>query len=62
MAMKYAPIQSFEAKQLSVNLLDDPKNFYMHNRRYATSVILTFVYGRRVPICTPSLLESQLTV
>jgi cytochrome P450 len=52
MAAKYAPIQSFEAKQLSVNLLDDPDNFYMHNRRYATSVILQFVYGRRVPVCT----------
>ena len=51
MAAKYAPIQSFESKQLSVNLLDDPDNFYMHNRRYATSVILTFVYGRRVPVC-----------
>src|SRR5579862_887012 len=51
MAAKYAPIQSFESKQLSVNLLDDPDNFYMHNRRYATSVILTFVYGRRAPIC-----------
>lgn len=56
MALKYAPIQSFEAKQLSVNLLDDPDNFFMHNRRYATSVILQFVYGRRVPVCTfPSL-------
>jgi len=52
MAAKYAPIQAFEAKQLSVNLLDDPDNFYMHNRRYATSVILQFVYGRRVPVCT----------
>ena len=51
MAAKYAPIQSFEAKQLSVNLLDDPNNFYMHNRRYATSVILQFVYGRRVEVC-----------
>jgi hypothetical protein len=51
MALMYAPIQTFEAKQLSVNLLDDPDNFYMHNRRYATSVILQFVYGRRVPVC-----------
>jgi len=52
MALKYVPIQTFEAKQLSVDLLDDPDNFYMHNRRYAMSVILQFVYGRRVPVCT----------
>ena len=51
MALMYAPIQTFEATQLTVDLLDDPDNFYMHNRRYATSVILQFVYGRRVPIC-----------
>jgi hypothetical protein len=50
--MKYIPIQTYEAKQLSVDLLDDPDNFYMHNRRYAMSVILQFVYGRRVPVCT----------
>jgi len=51
MALMYAPIQTFEATQLTVDLLDDPDNFYMHNRRYATSVILQFVYGRRVQIC-----------
>jgi hypothetical protein len=51
MARFYAPIQTFEGKQLSVNLLDNPEDFYMHNRRYSTSVILQFVYGRRVPIC-----------
>jgi hypothetical protein len=62
MAAKYAPIQAFEAKQLSVNLLDDPDNFYMHNRRYATSVILQFVYGRRVPVCIISLSVMVLIV
>ena len=58
MAAKYAPIQIFEAKQLSVNLLDDPDNFYMHNRRYAASVILQFVYGRRIPVCNLGFLLS----
>jgi hypothetical protein len=51
MAKFYTPIQTFEAKQLSVNILDDPDNFYMHNRRYSISVVLQFVYGRRAPVC-----------
>ena len=63
MALKYVPIQTFEAKQLSVNLLDDPDDFYMHNRRYAMSVILQFVYGRHVPVCknSPQLHRYNLT-
>jgi len=51
MAKSYAPIQTFEAKQTSVNLLDDPENFYMHNRRYSSSTILNITYGRRIPQC-----------
>ena len=51
MAKSYAPIQTFEAQQLSVNLLDDPENFYMHNRRYSASTILNITYGRRIPKC-----------
>ena len=53
MAKSYAPIQTFEAKKLSVDLLDDPDNFYMHNRRYSASTILNITYGRRIPQCTP---------
>src|ERR1700733_9595857 len=49
MARSYAPIQTFEAKQLSVNLLDEPESFYMHNRRYSASTILNITYGRRIP-------------
>lgn len=51
MARFYQPIQTFEAKQLSVNILDTPDDFYMHNKRYSISVVLQFVYGRRAPIC-----------
>jgi hypothetical protein len=51
MARSYAPIQTFEAKQLSVNLLDTPENFYGHNRRYSASTILNITYGRRIPEC-----------
>jgi len=52
MAKSYAPIQTFEAKKLSVDLLDNPENFYMHNRRYSASTILNITYGRRIPQCT----------
>jgi hypothetical protein len=51
MARSYAPIQTFEAKQLSVDLLDNPENFYGHNRRYSASTILNITYGRRIPEC-----------
>jgi hypothetical protein len=51
MSKSYSPIQEFEAKQLSVDLLDRPEDFYMHNRRYSASVIMQVVYGHRIPIC-----------
>ncbi|KAK4944644.1 hypothetical protein LTR10_016078 [Elasticomyces elasticus] len=48
-AIKYQPIQDFESKQLMKELLDDPENFYMHNRRYSASVIMKLTYGFRLP-------------
>lgn len=54
MAQDYSVIQMFEAKQLSVDLLDKPQDFYMHNRRYAASVIMQVTYGWRIPQCTLS--------
>lgn len=51
MSKSYIPIQHYEAKQLSVNLLDNPTDFYMHNRRYSASVIMQVTYGRRIPVC-----------
>src|SRR5579859_3109414 len=53
MSKSYAPIQTFEAKRLSIDLLDNPEEFYMHNRRYSASVIMTVVYGRPIPKCIP---------
>ncbi|KAH7122651.1 cytochrome P450, partial [Dendryphion nanum] len=47
--LHYSVIQMFEAKQLSVDLLDKPEDFYMHNRRYAASVIMQVTYGWRIP-------------
>jgi cytochrome P450 len=51
MSKSYSPIQAFEAKQLSVDLLDTPEDFYMHNRRYSASTIMQVVYGHRIPKC-----------
>lgn len=50
MAEEYSIIQHFESKQLSYDLLTNPTEFYMQNRRYAASVILQITYGRRIPI------------
>lgn len=51
MSNTFMPSQLFESKQLVFDLLTDNKNledFYMHVRRYTTSVVLTSTYGRRV--------------
>ncbi len=48
----FKPSQEFEAKQLIYDILtknEDEESFYMHVRRYTTSVIMTSTYGRRVP-------------
>ena len=47
----FMPSQLFEAKQLMYDILTDNANeedFYMHVRRYTTSVVLTSTYGIRV--------------
>ncbi|KAK1480709.1 hypothetical protein CTAM01_14271 [Colletotrichum tamarilloi] len=48
----YKPSQEFEAKQLLYDIATDntdQESFYMHVRRYTTSVVLTSTYGLRVP-------------
>jgi len=52
-SIRFKPSQEFEAKQLVHDILRDAadqKSFYMHVRRYTTSVIMTSTYGKRVPI------------
>lgn len=49
----FKPSQEFEAKQLIHDLYSDNRDeesFYMHVRRYTTSVVMTSTYGRRVPV------------
>ncbi|OJJ33663.1 hypothetical protein ASPWEDRAFT_173101 [Aspergillus wentii DTO 134E9] len=52
MSDTFRPSQDFEAKQLLFDLLVDnagEREFYMHVRRYTTSVMMTSTYGRRIP-------------
>ena len=51
MSNTFRPSQLFESKQLTYDLLlNNPTQteFYTHTRRYATSVIMTSTYGRRI--------------
>ncbi|KAF2869114.1 cytochrome P450 [Massariosphaeria phaeospora] len=48
-SVKYQPVQDFESKQLLVEFLDSPKDFYHMNRRYSASVIMLVAYGYRIP-------------
>lgn len=61
----YKPGQEFEAKQLIYDIATDnatQEDFYMHVRRYTTSVVLLSTYGLRVPswVSTPCPTRCQL--
>jgi len=59
----FKPSQEFEAKQMIYDLLTQNTNgdeFYMHIRRYATSVVMTSTYGKRIREWVESL-QSILT-
>lgn len=48
----FKPSQEFESKQLIYDILtdnEDQESFYLHVRRYTTSVVMTSTYGRRIP-------------
>ncbi|KAF7302672.1 Cytochrome P450 [Mycena chlorophos] len=47
-ADSYRPIQSLESKQLMAELIKSPAKYREHLERYATSVVVTVTYGRRV--------------
>lgn len=47
-AVNYQPIQLYETRQMCVDLLDEPDQFYHHTRRYTTSVVMQVAYGHRV--------------
>jgi cytochrome P450 len=48
-AETYEPIQTRNAKNLILDILDDPKNHQSHAMRYAASVVMSFTYGKTTP-------------
>lgn len=48
-AETYEPIQIRNAKNVVLDILNDPKNHQKHAMRYAASVVMTFTYGKTTP-------------
>lgn len=48
-AETYEPIQTRSAKNLILDMLNDPKNHQGHAMRYAASVVMSFTYGKTTP-------------
>ncbi|KAG1894747.1 cytochrome P450 [Suillus fuscotomentosus] len=48
-AETYEPIQTRHAKNLVLDILNDPKNHQSHAMRYAASVVMSFTYGKITP-------------
>ncbi|KAG6375513.1 cytochrome P450 [Boletus reticuloceps] len=44
-AAKYRPMQCAKARQLIVNLAEDPRHYSAHLHTYSTSIIMSIVYG-----------------
>ncbi|KAF8599129.1 cytochrome P450 [Ceratobasidium sp. AG-I] len=47
--VQHIGIQRAESSQLLYDCLVDPKGFYVHIRRYSSSVILSVLFGKRAP-------------
>ncbi|KAG2131613.1 cytochrome P450 [Suillus bovinus] len=48
-AVTYEPIQTKHAKNLVLDILNNPKNHQRHAFRYSASVVLSFTYGKTTP-------------
>ncbi|KAG1798552.1 cytochrome P450 [Suillus plorans] len=48
-AETYEPIQTRHAKNLVLDILNDPKNHQGHAMRYSASVVMSFTYGKITP-------------
>ncbi|KAG2099603.1 cytochrome P450 [Suillus discolor] len=48
-AETYEPIQTKHAKNLVLDVLNDPKNHQGHAMRYSASVVMSFTYGKITP-------------
>lgn len=56
-AESYRPYQDTESKQLLWDYLHDPDNFFLHNGRYANSVIMSVVFGKRTRSDDPNVIQ-----
>ncbi|KAG1840965.1 cytochrome P450 [Suillus tomentosus] len=48
-AETYEPIQTRHAKNLVLDVLNDPKKHQGHSMRYSASVVMSFTYGKTTP-------------
>ncbi|OJA15671.1 hypothetical protein AZE42_11262 [Rhizopogon vesiculosus] len=48
-AGEYEPLQMSEAKNMVLNILDDPSNFRNHTVTYAATTIMKIAYGKNTP-------------
>jgi cytochrome P450 len=58
----YRPFQDKESKQLLWDYLHDPKDFFHHNGRYANSVIMSVVFGKRTRSDDPNVVQLFQTI
>ena len=56
-AETYRPYQDTESKQLLWDYLHEPDKFYLHNGRYANSVIMSVVFGKRTRSDDPNVVQ-----
>ena len=53
----YRPYQDTESRQLLWDYLHEPEKFYLHNGRYANSVIMSVVFGKRTLATDPNIIQ-----
>ena len=58
----YRPFQDTESRQLLWDYLHEPHNFYRHNGRYANSVIMSVVFGKRTLATDPNIIQLFATI
>jgi cytochrome P450 len=47
-ASLFAPFQDLESKKLVYDILQEPENWFLANQRFANSVVMSVVFGKRV--------------
>lgn len=61
-AEAYRPFQDAESKQLIWDYLHAPNDFHLHNGRYANSVIMSVVFGKRTRSDDPKVVQLFETI